>query len=126
VSTVQDGLRLWYKGSATKYFLPQKDEPDPSKKEKIRLKFLKALAKRYFEYGEVASLTQLFAVAKGDEDIRMVCNGTSLGLNAHLWFPWLALATINTMLRALEHGIYMGDIGIGKMFLNFILEARCS
>jgi hypothetical protein len=65
-------------------------------------------------------------VAKGEEDIRMVYNGTSSGLNSHLWCPWFALATINTMLRALEPGTYMGDIDIGEMFLNFILEARCS
>jgi hypothetical protein len=74
----------------------------------------------------VASLTQFFAVAKGDEDIRMVYNGTSSGLNAHLLCPWLALATINTMLRALEPGTFMGDLDVGDMFLNFILEARCS
>jgi hypothetical protein len=30
------------------------------------------------------------------------------------------------MLRALEPGTYMGDIDIEEMFLNFILEARCS
>jgi hypothetical protein len=87
---------------------------------------LKAVAKRYFEYGDVASLTKLFAVAKGEEDILMVYNGTSSGLNAHIWCPWFALATINTTLRALEPGTYLGDIGIGEMFLNFILEARCS
>jgi hypothetical protein len=126
VATVRDGLRLWYEGSAPKHVVPQKDEPDPSKKENIRLIFLKALAKRYFEYGDAASLTQFFAVAKGEEDIRMVYNGTSSILNAHLWCPWLALATINTMLRALEPGTYMGEIDVGEMFLNFILEARCS
>jgi hypothetical protein len=84
------------------------------------------LAKRYFEYGEVASLTHFFAVAKGDEDTQIVYNSTSSGLNAHLWFTWFALATINTMLRALEPGTYMGDIDIGEFFLNFILQARCS
>jgi hypothetical protein len=31
--------------------------PGPSKKEKIRLKLLKALARRYFEYEDVGSLT---------------------------------------------------------------------
>jgi hypothetical protein len=90
------------------------------------LKLLNALARRYFEYGDVASLTQFFAVAKGDEDMWMVYNGISSGLNARRWCPWFVLANINTMLRALEHGTYMGDIDIGKMFLNFILEARCS
>jgi hypothetical protein len=38
-------------------FPPQKDDPDAARKEKIRLKFMKALAKRYFKYGDVASLT---------------------------------------------------------------------
>jgi hypothetical protein len=125
VATVRDGLRIWYKGFAPKH-LSQKDEPDLSKKEKIRLKLLKALARRYFEYEDVGSLTQFFAVAKGEEDIRMVYNVTSSGLNAHRWCPWFALATINTMLRALEPGAYMGNIDIGEMFLNFILEAKCS
>jgi hypothetical protein len=69
-------LKLWYIGTAPKHFPPQKDKPDPTRKEKIRLKLLKVLDRRYFEYGNVASLTQFFAVAKGDEDIRMVYNGT--------------------------------------------------
>jgi hypothetical protein len=48
LATVRGGLRLWYKGSAPKHFVPQNDKPDPSKKEKIRQKLLKALARRYF------------------------------------------------------------------------------
>jgi hypothetical protein len=66
VATVRYGLRLWYKGSEPTYVVPQKDEPDSARKEKIRIRLRKALAKRYFEYGDVASLTQFFAVAKGD------------------------------------------------------------
>jgi hypothetical protein len=119
-ATVRDGLKLWYKGTAPKHFVPQKYEPDPARKEKIRLKLLKVLA------GNVASLTHFFAVAKGDEDIRMVYNGTSSGLNSHLWCTWFALATISTMLRALEPGTFMGDLDVGEMFLNFMLETRCS
>jgi hypothetical protein len=30
------------------------------------------------------------------------------------------------MLRELGTGTHMGDIDVGDMFLNFILEARCS
>jgi hypothetical protein len=55
--------------------VPQKDEPDPARKEKIRLKLLKVLARRYFEYADAASLTHLLAVAKGDGDIRILYNG---------------------------------------------------
>jgi hypothetical protein len=80
------------------------------------LKLLKVLARRYFEYGNVASLTQFFAVVKGYEDIRMVYNGTSSGMNAHLWCPWFALAAINMMLRDLEPGTFMGDLDVGEMF----------
>jgi hypothetical protein len=70
VAIVRDGLRLWYKSSAPKHFVPQKYEPDSSKKEKIRLTLLKALARRYLEYGDVLSLSQCFAVLKGEEDIQ--------------------------------------------------------
>jgi hypothetical protein len=110
---VRGGLKLWYKGTALKHVVPQKDEPDRARKKKIRLKLLKVLARMYFEHGNVASLTQFFAVSTGDEDIRMVYNGTSSSLNAHLWCPWFALATINTMLRALEPGTFMGDLDVG-------------
>jgi hypothetical protein len=30
------------------------------------------------------------------------------------------------MLRALKPGTSMGDIDVGEIFMNFILEARCS
>jgi hypothetical protein len=110
---VRDGLKLWYNGTAPKHCVTQKDEPYPARKEKIRHKLLKVLARRYFKYGDVASLPQLFAVVKCDEDIRMVYNSTYSGLNAHLWCPWFALANINTMLRALEPGTFMGDLELG-------------
>jgi hypothetical protein len=71
------------------------------------------------------SLTRFFAVAKGDEDIRMMYNGTLSGLNARLWCPLFTLSTINTMVRALELRIHTGDIDVCEMFSNFILEARC-
>jgi hypothetical protein len=50
---------IWY--PRPNMFSPQKDEPDPSKKEKIRQKLLKALARRYFEYEDVGSLNHFFA-----------------------------------------------------------------
>jgi hypothetical protein len=74
----------------------------------------------------ILSLTSFFAVAKGATDIRMVYNGTSSGVNAHLWAPWFALPTICALLRALELNTYMADSDIGEIFLNFILEERCA
>jgi hypothetical protein len=70
------------------------------------------------------SLTSFFAVLEGDTDISLVYNGTSSGLNAHLWAPWSALPTICALLRALEIYTFMADSDIGEMFLNFMLEER--
>jgi hypothetical protein len=65
-------------------------------------------------------------VPNGDTYIQMVYNGTSSGMNAHLWAPWFALPTIYDLARALEVGTFMGDSDIGKMFLNFMLEENCA
>jgi hypothetical protein len=62
---------------------------------------------------------------KGATYIRMVYNATSSGLNAYLWAPWFSLPTINTLLRALEERTFMSDLDIAKMFLYFMLEAKC-
>jgi hypothetical protein len=89
-------------------------------------KLKKVFARRYFLYGMILSLTSFFAIVKGATDIRMVYNGTSSGMNSHLWAPWFALPPICALLRALEVNTYMADSDIGEMFLNFILEERCT
>jgi hypothetical protein len=85
-------------------------------------KLMTVFARRYFEYGLILCLTSFFSVPKGDTDIRMVYNGTSSGMNSHLWAHWLALPTIYALARALAVGTFMGDSYIGEMFLNFMLE----
>jgi hypothetical protein len=56
----------------------------------------------------------------------MVYNGTSSGMNSHLWAPWFALPTIYALTGALEVGTIMGDSDIGEMFLNSMLEENCA
>jgi hypothetical protein len=56
----------------------------------------------------------------------MVYNGTSSGMNAHLWARWFALPTIYALARAVEVGTFMGDSDIGEMCLNFMLEENCA
>jgi hypothetical protein len=87
---------------------------------------MKVFARHYFIYGMILSFKSFFAVPKGDTDIRLVKNGTSSGLNAHLWAPWFALPTICALLRVLEIDTFMADSDIGEMFLNFMLEERCA
>ena len=59
---------------------------DPAKKESDRVKMKNKLDKvrqrLYIEPGPVASLSHMFYVPKGLEDIRMVYNGTATDLNS--------------------------------------------
>jgi hypothetical protein len=70
----------------------------------------------------VASLTAFFEVEKGDDDIRLVYDGSVIGLNLSIWVPRFFLPTIQTHLRAVDKNTYMADVDIGEMFLNFILH----
>jgi hypothetical protein len=65
----------------------QRPESDPVQQALMVKKTLKVLERRYFEYGDIAILTQFFKVSKGEFDIRMVYNGTYKGLNDWLWVP---------------------------------------
>jgi hypothetical protein len=114
---------LWY--GAAKLSL-QRKEKDPEVRQSMGAKLMKVFARHYFIYGTILSVTSFFAVPKGDTVIRLFYNGTSSGLNAHLWAPWVALPTIFAFLRALELDMSMADSDIGEMFLNFMLEERCA
>jgi hypothetical protein len=61
---------------------------------------------------------------KGDDDIWMVFNVTLSGINAALWAPWFCFPNATTHMRAVEPGIFMADVEIGEMFLNFFLDPR--
>ena len=60
----------------------------------------------------VKSLSHYFLVPK-KEDIRMVSNGTSSGLNTLLWYPHFLIAMVGSTPFALEKGNFMADPDIG-------------
>jgi hypothetical protein len=66
----------------------------------------------------VESLTAFFAVPKGDDDIRLVYDGSVSGLNTSISVPRFFLPTIRAHLQAVDEGTYMADVDIGEMFLN--------
>jgi hypothetical protein len=72
----------------------------------------------------VEALTSFFAVSKGEEDIRMVYDGTASGLSEALWAPWFSLPTVESHLSMVELGTFMADVDLGEMFLNFFLDDR--
>lgn len=102
-----------------KQFVPKDDNVKLKMKEKLS----DVRSKGYIRGGgEVKSLTSFFAVPKSDDDIRMVYNGTSSGLNDAVWAPWFALPTVDTHMRSTVPGTYMCDIDLSEMFLNFMLD----
>jgi hypothetical protein len=107
-------------------FLSQKKEKDPEVRQSMGANLMKVFARHFFIYRMIFSLSSFFDVPKGDRDICLVYNGTSSIPNAHLWAPWFALPTICEFLRALELDTFMADSDIGEMFLNFMLEERCT
>jgi hypothetical protein len=58
--------------------------------------------RRYMESGLVSDFNSFFAVMKGDDDIRLVFNGTISGLNAALCAPWFCLPSATTHMRIVE------------------------
>jgi hypothetical protein len=73
--------------------------------------------------GFLTSLTSFFEVPKGEDDIRMVCNASVSGLNDSIWVPRFPLPTIQTHLQSVQEGMWMADLNVGEMFLNFILHS---
>jgi hypothetical protein len=70
----------------------------------------------------IKSLIDYFEVPK-DDNICLVYNGTSCGLNECLWAPNFWLPTPGSAARVLGYGYYMVDIDLGEMFLNFPLPS---
>ena len=57
-----------------------------------------------------------FEVPKGDEDIRIVYDGTKNGLNVAAWILSFYLPTSSSLGRLLQPGTYQMDMGIREMF----------
>ncbi len=121
----RDGCKCWFeKDRLPRYRVPQRPPSNPDMMDKILEKLRDVIGKCYMADGDVHSLTSFFDVMKGVDDIRMVYNGTSCGLNDACWAPWFPLPTIKTHLRAVEAGTWLADIDLGEMFLNFLLDER--
>ena len=52
----------------------------------------------------------------------MVYNGTHSGLNGVLWAPHFTVTIMSTHFSAIQHGSNIGNIDIGDMFLNLMIN----
>jgi hypothetical protein len=68
----------------------------------------------------IMSYIDYFGVPKAD-DIRVVYNGASCGLNETVWAPNFWLPTAKSATRVLNYNYCGVDLDLGEMFLNFPL-----
>ena len=93
---------------------------------KILAKIVKSVKRNYLKpasLSKVKNLIDYFAVPKA-EDIRLVLNGSSCGLNKAVWASNFWLPTASTMTRQLGFNYKFVDIDLGEMFLNFPLDPK--
>jgi hypothetical protein len=117
------GTPLWFGPTlAPPYRRPQRAERNSTLKAWFKEKLDKVLKRRYFEVGVVKLFTTFFGVPKGEDNIRVVYDGSLPGLNPSLWCPWFVLPNTNSHLRTVERGTFMSDVDIADFFLNFFLD----
>ena len=119
---IRDGMKMWQLSSPPTSRHPQPQPKDEDLKAKLRAKLKKVRKRRYIVKGQVKNTTTYFSVPKGEDDIRVVYDATSSGLNDTLWAPSFGLPTVDSVLRAVEFCTWLGDNDLGEMFLNFVLS----
>jgi hypothetical protein len=115
-------LKVHFQNHPPNYRKAQRDIFDEAIKEKVKEKLAKLWERRCIAPGFVESLTAFFEVEKGDDDIRLVYDGSVSGLNILIWVPRFFLPTVRTPLRAVDENTFMVHVDIGEMFLRFILH----
>jgi len=121
---IRDGVPPWLKSAIPKWLVPQQVERVVQVWEAMKKKLDKVRRLGYIGPGKVESLTSFFSVPKGENDIRMVYDGTKSGLNDAMWAPWFALPTVESHLWFVTRDSYLGNMDIGDMFHNFVLHEK--
>lgn len=104
------------------YRQPQKAENNLEARARVKGKLDRFIERGYLGPGEVKSLVNYFSVPKGEDDIRVVFDGSKFGLNTALWAPPFALPTVDSLLPTLDIGTWHGDIDVREMFYNYLLD----
>ena len=119
---IRDGVLPWISGKLPNHKARTNNPSDSAKKLQIQSKVNKIRMTQYIDQGPMILSIDVFDVPKGDEDIRLVNNGTSCGLNDVMWAPWFPLPTVNTHLRGVEAGTSMADLDVSDHFHNFMIH----
>jgi hypothetical protein len=90
-ATIQCGLAPWFWYEVASNKRTQREPKNMRLKGVIRDKLSVIRDKRYVESGAIDSLMPFFDVSKGEDDVRMVYDGSASGLNEAMWAPWFPL-----------------------------------
>ena len=120
----RDGQPHFEIGKLPRFLKGQIPPKDGEGRSKMKAKLDKVRQRLYIEVGTVLSLTHMFYVLKGLDDIRMVYNGTSCGLNAAIWSPHFGLPLVRYTFRSLLPEYHQCDMDVQEMFMNFQLGLR--
>ena len=117
------GIKPTYIGDKPRYFVRQPPYNDPVNRERVKEKVAKVMERGYLVSAGpddvVESLMYMFDVPKGEEDIRMVYDGSKSGLNDALWAPWFPLPTAQSFFDVMMPNYFCSDNDMGDFFLNF-------
>lgn len=97
---------------------------DVENRKLVSSKIQTMLSKSYLEVGFVRTSLHYFSVPKGEDDIRVVFDGTSCGLNEALWSPNFFLPTSRNASEMLSFDTWMSDADFGEFFHNLFADER--
>ena len=125
IVSARDGMHIFVK-SAFPRSRHQTRPPrfDIDTRKLVARKIETMVSKTYLEEGYVRSSLHYFSVPKGDDDIRVVFDGTSCGLNESLWSPNFFLPTSRNASELLSFDTWMADVDFGEFFHNFFADDR--
>ena len=120
---VHDGYPVFVQGRLPSWKKKQNVPKQKAMALKMKDKLEKVTNRRYIIPGTVHSLIHVFAVAKGETDIRLVYDGTKSRLNECTFAPNFFLPSIDSMLMTVNVSSWFGDHDLGEMFLNYCLNS---
>ena len=102
--------------------VPQQAPKSERDGELVAKKIVPVRKRRYIDISHVLRLIHYFYGPKGEDDVRIVYNGTGSSLNDTLWAPHFGLPNVHHTARSLMPGYFQCDLDIGEIFLNFLLH----
>ena len=120
----RDGMEIFVSGKLPSSHTKPARFSSPTQMHLVASKVDGMLQRRYLEEGFVRSNVNYFTVPKGEEDVRVVFDGTSSGLNEALWAPNFFLPSARAAALLITFSTWLADVDFGEMFHNFFVSNR--